>query len=67
MKKRDKEYVPKGLTRKERAAYIRRREQEKECKRQFDQDLAFCIRMETSKSFRNAWKATTYMACKERQ
>lgn len=67
MKKQGKEYIPKGLTRKERAAYISRRAKEKEYKRQFDNDLAFCIRMETSKSYRNAWKTCTYMACKERQ
>lgn len=67
MKKRGKEYVPKGLTRKERAAYIRNRQQREEYKRQFDNDLAFCINMETSRHFRDAWKTSTYLACKERQ
>lgn len=58
--------VPRELTKKERKAYVRRIKAEKEYRRQFDDDLRFCMKMETSRNFRDAWKASTYLACKER-
>lgn len=58
--------IPRGMTKKERKAYVRRIKAEKEYRKQFDEDLRFCIEMETSRNFRDAWKASTYLACKER-
>lgn len=66
MNKNKGQSTPKGLTKNERKAYIRRQKAKERYDRQFDADLAFCIEMETSRHFRDAWKTCTYLACKER-
>lgn len=58
--------VSKHMTKNERKAYIREQKAKEAYKRAFDNDLKACIKMETSRHLRDAWKTCTYLACKER-